>query len=239
LVVTDARGKISSNTARFLVEVNPTLSTITSRKVHGTAGPFDILLPVSGTPGIECRAPDANNGYQLVFTFARNVTDAGQATKGSGNVTVGTATIGPDLNQVTVPLTDVANAQHLVINLDGVHDAAGAVLFNMSARMDVLIGDTTANGAVNSSDISQTQSQSGQQVSGSNFREDVTVNGSINSSDVALVQSKSGTALPSSPSTAAHGAKARRVTASHPAASVAHSATPAPCSSSACSVATS
>jgi hypothetical protein len=49
---------------------------------------------------------------------------------------------------------------------------------------------------VNSSDISQTQSQSGQVVTSSNFREDVTVNGSINSSDISFVQSKSGTALP-------------------------------------------
>jgi hypothetical protein len=59
-----------------------------------------------------------------------------------------------------------------------------------------LIGDATGNGAVNSSDIAQTQSQSGQAVSASNFREDVTANGQINSSDIALVQSKSGTALP-------------------------------------------
>ena len=62
--------------------------------------------------------------------------------------------------------------------------------------MGVLIGDTTANGAVNSSDIAQTQSQSGQSVTSSNFREDVTVNGLINSSDIELTQSKSGTALP-------------------------------------------
>ena len=62
--------------------------------------------------------------------------------------------------------------------------------------MGVLEGDTTANRAVNSSDISQTQSQSGQSVTGSNFREDVTVNGLINSSDISLVQSRSGTALP-------------------------------------------
>jgi hypothetical protein len=65
--------------------------------------------------------------------------------------------------------------------------------------MGVLIGDTTANGTVNSSDIAQTQSQSGQPVTANNFREDVTVNGSINSSDIGLVQSKSGTALPTSP----------------------------------------
>jgi hypothetical protein len=62
--------------------------------------------------------------------------------------------------------------------------------------MGVLAGDTTGNGAVNSSDISQTQSQSGQLVTSSNFREDVTLNGSINSSDIAFVQSKSGTAIP-------------------------------------------
>ena len=70
---------------------------------------------------------------------------------------------------------------------------------NVSAQMGVLIGDTTANGAVNSSDIAQTQSQSGQLVTANNFREDVTVNGAINSSDIGLVQSKSGTALPTPP----------------------------------------
>jgi hypothetical protein len=62
--------------------------------------------------------------------------------------------------------------------------------------MSVLAGDTTGNGLVNSSDIAQTQSQSGQSVGLSNFREDVTVNGAINSSDIAFVQSHSGTGLP-------------------------------------------
>lgn len=62
--------------------------------------------------------------------------------------------------------------------------------------MGVLEGDTTANKSVNSSDISKTQSQSGQPVTASNFREDVTVNGLINSSDISVVQSRSGTALP-------------------------------------------
>jgi hypothetical protein len=62
--------------------------------------------------------------------------------------------------------------------------------------MGVLVGDTTGNAVVNSSDIAQTQSQSGQAVTAANFREDVNTNGLINSSDIALVQSKSGTALP-------------------------------------------
>ena len=55
--------------------------------------------------------------------------------------------------------------------------------------MDVLLGDTTANGSVNSSDISQTKAQSGTTASASNFRTDVTANGVINSSDISLVKS--------------------------------------------------
>ena len=66
----------------------------------------------------------------------------------------------------------------------------------MAVSVGVLVGDTTASGVVNSSDISETKPQSGQVVTGSNFRQDVTTNGVINSSDISLVKSKSGTALP-------------------------------------------
>jgi hypothetical protein len=79
--------------------------------------------------------------------------------------------------------------------LNGVTDGPSAA-GDASVPVNFLEGDTTANGAVNSSDITQTQSQSGQGVTLSNFREDVTVNGLINSSDIGAVQSKSGTALP-------------------------------------------
>src|SRR4030095_479916 len=43
-----------------------------------------------------------------------------------------------------------------------VQATSGNPFASVSARMDVLLGDTTGNGAVNSSDISQTKSQSGQ-----------------------------------------------------------------------------
>ena len=67
---------------------------------------------------------------------------------------------------------------------------------NVSVPMSVLLGDTTADGFVNSADISQTKSQSGQAVGDSNFREDVNTDGFLNSADISLVKSKSGTALP-------------------------------------------
>jgi hypothetical protein len=96
----------------------------------------------------------------------------------------------------------VPTGQYITVQLTGVADANNNV-GNFSATMGVLVGDTTANGTVNSSDISQTQSQSGQPVTANNFQEDVTVNGSINSSDISLVQSQSGMALPPPPTPSA------------------------------------
>ena len=64
-----------------------------------------------------------------------------------------------------------------------------------SASMGVLVGDTNGDGSVNSADIGQTKTKSGQTVDGSNFREDLNIDNSINSADVSLVKSRSGTGL--------------------------------------------
>jgi hypothetical protein len=160
-----------------------------SRKTHGTVGTFDVDLPLTGQPGIECRTGGPSGNHKIVFTFPVNVT-VGSATCG-GNPAAGLNANG---STVTVDCTGVTNAQTISIALSNVSDGTNTV--NVSVPMGVLEGDTTANRAVNSSDISQTQSQSGQPVTGLNFREDVTINGLINSSDIAIVQSRSGTALP-------------------------------------------
>ena len=176
---------------RFIESVVMQLTSVVSQKTHGNAGTFDVNLPSSGSPGIECRSGGANNNYTIVFTFANNVSvQSANATKGTGSVTNFTV-VG---NIATVNLTGVTNAQTITVTLAGVSDGTNAS--DVEAAMSVLIGDTTANGAVNSSDIAQTQSQAGQAVTATNAREDVTVNGAINSSDIALVQSQSGTALP-------------------------------------------
>src|SRR6185437_5406392 len=128
--------------------------------------------------------------HKIVVTFPVAVTAVGSAACG-GNPAAGVSAEGTD---VTVDCTGVPNATDIAITLTNVSD--GTNTGNVSIPMGVLEGDTTANRAVNSSDISQTQAQSGQQVTNGNFREDVTVNGLINSSDISVVQSRSGTALP-------------------------------------------
>ncbi|HMJ05573.1 MAG TPA: PKD domain-containing protein, partial [Chthoniobacterales bacterium] len=191
--VVDARGAESSNVAEEVIDVDLPLSSLDSIKTHGAAGAFGINLPLDGTPGIECRSGGTNNDYTIVYTFDRTLTGpAPTATRTQGTGAISSSSFGPGPNQYSVNLTGVVTNQHLAIRLDGVHDSAGANLTNVIARMDVLVGDVTANGAVNSSDVSQAKGVSGQNTTGANFRNDVTVNGNINSSDVSLIKTQSG-----------------------------------------------
>ncbi|MBA2434212.1 MAG: hypothetical protein H0V54_03835 [Chthoniobacterales bacterium] len=166
-----------------------------SRKIHGAAGTFDIkLAPIvpSTSTAIECRRGGASNNFQVVMTFAAPVTFTGASVSpGTGGVA---STSGSGTNQATVNLTGVNNAQTITVNLLGV--SAGGAPTDIPVRMSALLGDTTADTAVNSADVSQTKSRSGKVVTGDNFRSDVTIDGNLNSADVALVKSKSGTALP-------------------------------------------
>jgi hypothetical protein len=170
---------------------------VVSRKLHGNAGTYDVNLSLTGNPSIECRSGSANGSYTVVFRFAKALTSVGGAGVTSGAGSVSSSNIDSnDARNYAVNLTGVTNAQTIAVSLSNVTDSAGNSSAAISASMAVLVGDTTGNGAVNSSDIAQTQSQSGQPVTSDNFREDVTVNGLINSSDIAVVQSRSGTALP-------------------------------------------
>ena len=162
-----------------------------SRKTHDMAGVFDIDLPLIGTPGIECRTGGTSGDHQVVVTFVVPVTvTSASVTSGAGSVS-GTIITG---NQVFVNLTGVTNAQKIAITLFGVSD--GSTTGNVVIPMSVLLGDTNASGATNSTDISQTKTNSGKTADSSNFRTDVTANGVINSTDIASVKAGSGTALP-------------------------------------------
>jgi hypothetical protein len=168
-----------------------------SRKTHGTAGNFDINLPPTGNPGVECRSGGANGDYTLVFTFANTLSSVSGASLTGGTGSVSSSNIDSnDAHQYIVNLTGVANAQTISVNLTNVSDSAGDFSSAVSTQMGVLVGDTNGDGFVNSADISQTKSQSGTSLTNSNFREDLNADGSINSADISLAKSKSGSALP-------------------------------------------
>jgi hypothetical protein len=165
--------------------------TVVSRKIHGIAGTFDIDLPLAGTAGVECRAAGPGDSYTLIYTFNGTVGFAGTATKVQGSETVGTAAIGPNPNQVTVPLSGVTNLQHVVVSLDGVRDQIGGLLGSLTARMDVVLSDVNQTHDVNSGDVFLVQQQNGQALppnGTADFHRDINVNGFIDSGDVFLSQ---------------------------------------------------
>ena len=149
------------------------LSSAVSRKTHGGT-PFDIDLPLTGAPGVECRSGGAGGNHTIVFTFSNPVV-SGSATVTTGTGTAGAATFSG--NTMTVPLTGVADQQKITVTLNGVTDNSSHVLASTPVSMNVLLGDTTGNKIVNSTDVSQTKVQSGVAVSSANFRNDTNVSG--------------------------------------------------------------
>lgn len=194
LAVANAAGSDGTDIGAFEAQTDPPpaflLTAGVSRLTHGSAGPFDINLPLSGNPGVEGR--QGNGNHTLVFTFTNNIA-GGSVTLQSGTISSSVPSISG--NTLTLTLTGVANAQTLHYSFDLIDNFGQTV--SVPVSIGFLVGDTTGNGTVTASDVGQTKSQSGQAVTSANFRSDVTANGgNINASDVGLVKSRSGTSLP-------------------------------------------
>jgi hypothetical protein len=169
------------------------LLNVVSRKVHGSAGTFDIDLPLNGPPGIECRssAADGPGNYTLIFTFANRITACGTPTTSAGSVSGSP----PSGNSCTVNLTGVPNAQFVTVTLTGVSDIA-CNIGDVSSTMGVLLGDVDASGRVDSTDVFQVRQQTLQNANSSNFRMDVDESGRIDATDVFITRQQTLTSLP-------------------------------------------
>jgi len=168
------------------------LTGAVSRKTQGGAGTFDINLPLSGEPGVECRSGGGN--YTEVFTFDNNVVSGSAAvTSGIGSVSGSPVFSG---NTMTVNLIGVTDVQRITVTLTNVTDTFSQVLAPTAVSVNVLIGDVNGNKTVNATDVALVKSHVGQAVTGSNFREDVNADGSLSATDVALTKSHVGDGLP-------------------------------------------
>ncbi len=168
--------------------------SVVSRKLHGSLA-CDVSLPLTGNPGIEPRSGGPTGDHQLAITFSGPVSVNGvpqaQVTSGIGQVgsqsksNQGAVTVSG--STVFVPLTNVSDAQTITVTLAGV--TRGAVSRTITVPFRVLLGDTNASGAVNSSDIGETKARVGQPLNALTFRNDVNASGAVNASDVAIVKS--------------------------------------------------
>ncbi len=179
-----------------LVLPNPQLQSAVSRKTHGAAGIFDISLPLTGSPGIECRGSGPAGTHTLILTFNNEIlTGSVSVTAGTGSVS-GAPTFNSVTNEMTVNLTGINNQQAITVTLSGMKDIAGQALANTSVTMGFLLGDANGNGVVNSTDIVLVKAQSGATTDANNFRRDVNASGGVNITDVVLTKSRSGASLP-------------------------------------------
>ncbi len=164
------------------------LVSAAARKKHGNAGPFDIDLPLSGTPGVECRVGNGGTFLQtIVFTFSEAVARiSGSTTTTCGSVnstTISGSTVTVELGFVNCDGSDIT------VTVPGVTGASGSV--DASATMALRTGDVNADGVVNRTDLDEIRTQVGRGlVTEDNFRDDITVDGKVNHGDTTLEKSK-------------------------------------------------
>ena len=183
---------VINHNSLFAAAIPFDLVSVVSRKTHGAAGSFDVNLPLTGTPGVECRSSGGN--HTLVFTFKSNLA-SGEVSVSSGTGTVsGTPVMSGNI--MTVNLTGVTNAQTTTIMLHNMKDVANQLLPDTAVKIATLIGDTSGNGVVTATDVSQTKLQSGHAVTSANFREDINANGTITGTDVSVAKLNVGSGLP-------------------------------------------
>jgi hypothetical protein len=177
----------------YYVRVSPTgssginLVSAASRLTHGTAGTFDVNMPLTGVSGVECRSATT---YNAVFTFDAPVT-SGEVTVISGTATIGSITFSG--NSMTAQLTGVTAAEDVTLhtqNINGDGQAHGDVEFGF------LVADADANRVVGKSDQTLVRGQLNQPVTAANFREDLNADGRIKTSDANLVKTNKGHSIP-------------------------------------------
>jgi hypothetical protein len=174
------------------VSTPPPLVSISSRKVHGSAGVFDINLPLTPPYGVEPRSGGANGQFLIIFHFANPVLSCGSASASNGTSAIDAASSG---NDCIVNLTGVPNARYTTVTLNGVADNSGN-LGSISGTFGALLGDVNSSRVVDSGDVFLVRQQTGQAANSSNFRDDVNTSGLIDSGDVFLVRQQTATALP-------------------------------------------
>jgi len=176
----------------YYVRVAPTTSALNlisaaSRLTDGTAGTFDVNMPLTGTSGVECRSATT---YNAVFTFDTPVT-SGEVTVIGGTATVGAITFSG--NSMMAQLTGVTSAEIVTLhtqNINGDGQPHGDVPFGF------LTADVNANRIVDRPDQQQIQANRGQPATASNFRDDINLSGIVDRPDLQSVQTNRGHSIP-------------------------------------------
>lgn len=186
-----ADGRSGIARAKLTSQNNPV--AVASRKAVDASTSFEVPLAVAGKPAVESRAGGASGDYQVVFTFPGPVSYSGASVTPAAGATAtlkSTPTADAAGTQVIVNLTNVSNAQTVIVRLNDVNGGG-----DVAVPVGILVGDVNGDGFVNSADALITRNRSGQSVNPTNFRSDVNGDGVINSADSTIVRNNSGKSL--------------------------------------------
>ncbi len=168
---------------------------VVSRKNHGAAGPFDIVLdpntPIDGAIDVEPRAIGA--GHLLVFQFDNAIFGTADFTvRDAAGQDVG-AIVNPAIigHTIELTLTGIPDNKRVKVTLNGINGTTTA-----SASIGFLVGDVNNSRNVNAQDIAGIKARAGQITTAGNFRHDITASGRITAADVVASKVLSGNALP-------------------------------------------
>jgi hypothetical protein len=162
------------------------LLSAASRLTHRSVGTFDVPMPLTGSSGVEDR--DGGGNYLAVFTFSAPVTS------GSASIVSGTAVAGaPSFsgNEMRVPLTGVTDVQVVTIRVSNVNGTGGS----NDVPFGFLIADVNGNRTVDKPDATQIQTDRGQPVTSTNFRDDINLSGVVDKGDNSAVRNHKGNHL--------------------------------------------
>lgn len=180
----------SSATALSLVNV-------VSRKIHGSAGPFDLPVNVSGmfNSGLSVEPRAIGSGHLIVFTFDEAVTAPGSVTvvDALGAPIGNTAPPVVNANQVSVNVADVADRRSIKVTLTGVTGASGTT--DATASLGFLMGSFSDALSVTPRDASASKARSGQAIDANSFRYDINISGLISAADIATTKTRVGLTL--------------------------------------------
>ena len=159
----------------------PVLVSAVSRMAHGSAGTFDVMLPLTGGSGIECRT--VANGLTIIATFDQPVTGGAAAVAGGTAAVVGNPAFAG--STMTVTLNGVGDAQAYAVTLSNVTNAAAETLASGVVPVRTLFGDVNGDGVLNGSDVNICRAAvgAGAGMNAGCFRSDVNADGILNGSD--------------------------------------------------------
>ena len=169
----------------------PSLQSAVSRKVHGSAGAFDLPLSLVDihNPTTEPRQGPAQT---IVLTFNKAITGA-TATISEGVAAASVPTFSG--NDVIVPLTGVSNQQYVTVSLTAVESSDGTA-GGSAGRVGFLVGDVNQSRVVSIADLGIVNAAQAQPVSASNFLKDVNTSGAITVGDKGITNANLTKALP-------------------------------------------